>query len=222
MKQPASKNSPFYFFFFMAPVFIVFIGTAGLILSVKMQSYAEKHKPLPVFGTVSPFYLTDQNGRDFSSDSLKDKVWITDFIFTRCAGPCPLMSQAMKKIQAQFKTDSPIQFVSFTVDPAHDTPQVLSEYASLHSADLTNWTFLTGPQEMIYDLSIKQFHLGASEESIPKPLGESDTLVLHSTKFVLLDSSGNIRGYYDSSEPKAMSQVVHDAFRLMNEIPKPS
>ena len=90
-------------------------------------------KPLPVLGSVPAFQLTDQLGRTFSSAALDGHVWVADFVFTNCEGPCPRMSSHMGALQG--KTDSAVKLISFTVDPARDTPPVLAAYAKKFGND---------------------------------------------------------------------------------------
>src|SRR5665213_3309518 len=99
---------------------------------------------LPSFGVVPDFTLTDQTGAKFSSTALDKKIWSADFIFTNCPGPCPRMSSQMHQVQAALAGNDAVRFVSFTVDPARDTPPVLAAYAQHFEADPAKWYFLTG------------------------------------------------------------------------------
>ena len=140
-----------------------------------------------------------------SKGQLLGKPWIANFIFTSCAGQCPLMSAQMAKLQSQFSTETGFQFVSFTVDPKRDTPEILSEYADRYQAEKGRWFFLTGPEAEINRI-LKEFFLSPVEEP-----------AMHSIRFILVDSKGEIRGYYDSSDAGAMKQLEHDAGALTIE-----
>jgi protein SCO1/2 len=159
---------------------------------------------LPVYGQVASFVLTAHTGREFSSDqALKGRVWIANFIFTTCMGPCPRMTQQMRWVQRQ---DAGAQLVSFTVDPETDTPPVLAEYARRFQADTATWTFLTGPRERLHEVGRHTLKLH-----------DVDGSLMHSTRFVLIDRAGRIRGYYDSTSKAEIEKLVADARRLASE-----
>ena len=100
----------------------------------------DRREELATFNTVPAFTLTDQAGEEFRSDAaLKGKVWIADFIFTTCTGPCPRMSSQMKRVQTELKDLPGVELVSFTVDPDNDTPSALAEYAKRFAADTSRW-----------------------------------------------------------------------------------
>jgi protein SCO1/2 len=171
------------------------------------------HRQLNSLGTVPPFQLTNQNGQPFGSAELKGKIWIADFIFTSCPGPCPLISSRMAEMQRPLEK-SDVHLVSFTVDPATDTPEVLRDYAQrLHARD-GRWDFLTGEMAAIYNLTRDGFKLpvvdGASETGMP----------VHSTRAVLVDRRGTIRGYYDITAPDGVTKLLADTSHLLREQPK--
>ena len=161
---------------------------------------------LPSFGVVPDFTLTDQTGAKFSSTALDKKVWIADFIFTNCPGPCPRMSSQMHQVQTALANDDTVRFVSFTVDPARDTPPVLAAYAQHFEATQGKWFFLTGAIPDLNRMSRGVFMLGNVDGSLE-----------HSTRFALVDRSGRIRGYYQTSEPEAIPTLIADARRLLKE-----
>ena len=169
---------------------------------------------LPVLGQIPSMNLTDQNLRKIDLADLENKVWIADFIFTRCAGPCPLMSSHMSLLQGEFQKQPRVQLVSFTVDPEYDTPEVLLNYSERYEANPEKWLFLTGEKKDIFELSQKYFHLGASDipEEAKKDFNQH---VLHSTKFVLVDGAGRIRGYYDSTLRDQLDQLIRDVNTLI-------
>jgi protein SCO1/2 len=165
------------------------------------------HRPseLPSLGAVPPFKLTDQSGRPFNSQTLDGRVWVADFIFTSCGGVCPRMTSQMAKVQDEFRGLSDLKFVSFTVDPAHDTPEQLAKYAREHHAAEGAWYFLTGAQDTLQMLDRDAFKLGNVDSSLQ-----------HSSRFVLLDRHSQIRGYYDTSEPDAIPHLIADIKDLLN------
>lgn len=141
---------------------------------------------------------------------MKGQVSIYDFIFTSCAGSCPLMTQAMQGVVRDFSPDQKIHFVSISVDPRRDTPAVLTDYAKKWGAD-PRWIFLTGDLDTISALAVKGFKLAATQ---PGPGAEE---LLHSSKFVLVDQKGFVRGYYDSTEAASIASLKADARRLVVE-----
>lgn len=179
----------------------------ALALSGLLLAGCSTKPPLTVYGQVSDFSLTDQGGAEFrSAERLKDKVWIADFIYTNCPGPCPRMSSQMHQVQNEFKGNDGVRFVSITVDPARDTPPVLAEYGKHFEADEAKWSFLTGPTEKLHDLSRRVFMLGDVDSSLE-----------HSTRFALVDQNMRIRGYYVSSDKEAIPSLIADARRLLKD-----
>ncbi len=161
---------------------------------------------LPELGSVPAFTLTDQTGETFASpDHLKGQVWVADFMFTTCPGPCPRMSSQMHQVQMALEKEG-IKLVSFTVDPKHDTPEVLAEYGKTYKASPGVWYFLTGTQPDLNHLSLDVFKLGPVDGTFE-----------HSTRFVLVDRQGNIRQYYLTAEPDAIPTLIEDARTLLRE-----
>jgi protein SCO1/2 len=170
-------------------------------------------RPVPEYGHVPAFQLTNQNGQPFGSANLAKKIWIADFIFTSCPGPCPLISSRMSELQKPLeKTD--VHLVSFTVDPEKDTPEVLRNYADKLGAKPAQWDFLTGPKATIYDLSKSGFKLAVEDGS--QELGTP----VHSTRMVLVDRHGQIRGYYDGTAADAVTKLLADTSHLLREQPR--
>lgn len=189
------------------------VVAVGLFLVRQMETRALARRPLASYGVVPPFQLTNQHDRRFGSADLAGKIWIADFIFTSCRGPCPIVSTRMAELQKPLK-DSDVHLISFTVDPATDTPPVLRLYAEKLKAREGRWDFLTGAKATLYDLSNKGFKLGVSEE------GDQPGQPVHSTRFVLVDRAGIIRGYYDALAPDAVTKLLADTSHLLREQPR--
>ena len=176
---------------------------------------------LPVLGDVPDFTLVGIDGKPVKRSDLAGRVWVADFIFTHCAGPCPAMSSRMSQLSQQFRNDRNIQLVTFTVDPERDTPAALAEFAGLMKADPARWWFLTGSKEAVYKLSREGFKLGAGQND--KSLPEFAQMpFFHSTRFVLVDQQARIRGYYEGVEPQALFKLLDDARGLAAATPSPS
>ncbi len=183
-----------------------------LLFPILSPSIALAESGQSFYGKAPHFQLIDQSSNVFSSDSLTGKVWIANFIFTRCQGMCPLMSGQMMNLQDDLKgTD--VRFVSFSVDPDYDTPQVLSDYAKKYRADESRWVFLTGDKSKIWELVSGGFMLGVQDAS-DEDLKQGAEPVMHSSRFVLVDREGNIRGFFDSTEPGKMKELLSEAQSL--------
>lgn len=174
------------------------------VLLVILLAGCAQEKPLPVFGEVPHFELTDQKGRLFTRADLDGHIWIADFIFTNCPGPCPRMSSKMHSVQTA--TPSDVKLVSFTIDPARDTPEVLAAYSRNFAADESRWSFLTGSISALNRLSMDTFHLGTVGGNLD-----------HSTRFVLVDAKGRIRATYISGDADLLARISADIKRLGRE-----
>ena len=158
---------------------------------------------LPSYGVVPDFVLTDQSGRTFqSAEKLAGKVWVANFIFTNCAGPCPRMSSQFRELRDAAR-EPDVRLVSFTIDPKRDSPEVLAAYGRRWAADPDEWFFLSGPQAELHKLSRNVFLLGDVDGSLE-----------HSTRFVLVDRHSRIRGYYDTSDRENIKKLMTDLDRL--------
>jgi protein SCO1 len=154
---------------------------------------------LDTFGQLRPFQLTSQTGQRFDSKSLEGHVWVADFFFTSCPGPCPMMSRKLGEIQKQTADIPDVKLVSFTVDPANDTPPMLASYAKRFNADASRWFFLTGAEAPLNDLGLNQFKLNSVDGS-----------AVHSTRFALVDQRMRIRGYYTTDDDSFMPKLIRD------------
>lgn len=162
-------------------------------------------------GTLPDFRLVERSGRAVSRDDLRGRPWVADFIFTQCGGACPAMTARMARLRREVPAE--VRLVSFTVDPAHDTPDVLTRYASAFDAG-PSWLFVTGAQKDLYLLATGGFKLAAMEVPPAERSLGGDGPFLHSSKFTLVDAAGAIRGYYDSTDEEAMRSLVADATLL--------
>ncbi len=177
---------------------------AALLLAFLAACRSEP--PLAVLGEVPSFRFTAQDGRQFDRAALDGNLWVADFIFTRCHGPCPLMSAKMSRLQKAVADYPDVRLVSFTIDPDHDTPKVLAEYASRYRADPARWVFLTGDKWALDSLGRDHFKVHSIDGSM-----------VHSTRFVLLDRRSRIRGYYSSEDEGVIERLAADIRRLRRE-----
>ena len=165
-------------------------------------------EPPAKYSRVPDFDLIERSKRKVTQQEFAGKVWVVDFIFTHCGGVCPAMTSNMKKLQDKLFED--IRLVSFTVDPANDTPEVLTEYANRYGADKDRWLFLTGEPEAIQKLSIGGFKL-----ALDPTAGTEIEPITHSSRFVLVDREGFIRGYYGTQELTDLDRLIEDANNLV-------
>jgi protein SCO1/2 len=194
-------------------ILIPFATLALLLWLRHLEVNALRQRTVSSYGTVPPFQLVNQNGQPFASAQLNGKIWIADFIFTSCRGPCPLISTRMSELQMPLEKTE-VHLVSFTVDPDTDTPEVLRAYAEKLNAEPKRWDFLTGSKSAIYKLSHDGFKLAVSDGS------DAEGVPMHSTRMVLVDRHGQIRGYYEGTEPDAMTKLLADTNHLLREQPK--
>jgi protein SCO1 len=187
--------------------------TAGILFWLRqLQVNVLANRSLPSYGVVPAFELVNQDAQPFGSGQLSGKIWIADFIFTSCPGPCPIISTRMSELQKPL-AKSDVHLISFSVDPEKDTPEVLRVYADKLRKEPLRWDFLTGPLSTIAALSRDAFKLGLSE-------GEAESGPVHSTRFVLVDRHGTIRGYYDALAPDGVTKLLADTNHLLREQPK--
>ncbi len=149
--------------------------------------------------------MTDSSGRTFQGEMLNGKVWIADVIYTSCPTECPRMTALMHKLAEQVNGMSDVGLVSFSVDPQHDTPAVLDEFARRFGGGTQQWVFLTGSPATVHLIAYQTFHVG---DVIGK--------IEHSTKFILIDKRAQIRGYYSSLDPADRSRLLGDVEALRN------
>jgi len=177
------------------------------IAAIIVLSGCSLYSGLPTYGTVPEFTLTAENGKPFGSADLDGRVWVADFIFTTCNGPCPRMAAQMKRLQAMLEGSPDVRFVSFTIDPKNDTPEILTAYAKRWKADPIRWRFLTGPANGIRAISLDTFHLSDVGGALE-----------HSARFALVDKKMRIRGYYEASDANGLPDLSADIEKLRKEI----
>lgn len=187
-----------------------YIGISFVILVFGIWAVSEFSARLkgPDFYTgnsVPDFSFTNQHGQTVTNETYEGKVYLVEFFFTTCPSICPIMNQNMKKIQDAFYGNPEFGIASITIDPKHDTPEVLKKYAENYGAKHPHWHFLTGDKEAIYKLSNEGFKLySAEEENAPGGFE-------HSGLFALIDQDGNVRSRYDEfGNPKIYYNGLED------------
>jgi protein SCO1/2 len=186
-----------------------------------VETKSSKDGKLLTIGPAPKFELTNQDNVKISNESYKGKVYVLEFFFTTCPSICPKMNMSMLEIEKTFFGNPNFGIVSITIDPKHDTPQVLKDHAKLLGVKSSNWNFLTGDRNVIMDLSNKGFNLYAGEND--KVSGGFE----HSGLFALIDKNGNIRCrkdefgnpniYYDGLDKKGVRDIQQDIKILLEE-----
>jgi protein SCO1 len=207
----------------LAPVFVPLLAVVALIAAAGFARLRAA-PGLEDFGAAPAFSgLVDQHGQPASSDQLRGKVVVANFIFTNCTDICPLLSAQMRQVQERLRREnllgSPVQLLSFSVDPARDTSEVLLRYAERNGADAPAWRFLTGIEEQLIPLIVDGFRLGV--DVLPPQKADHDGEaehtsyeVMHSGRFVLIDRAWRIRAYYDGRDIEP-ERVLHDVRELL-------
>lgn len=161
---------------------------------------------------VPDFRLTERTGKALSRADLAGKIWVADFFYTTCPGPCPMLTSRLSSVQEKLGDKPGVALVSISLDPEKDTPDVLKEYAGKFKAG-SNWYFLTGEKAKIYDLALNGFKIAAVEErEKPEP-------IIHSTKLLLVDQQGWVRGLYEGVGEDQSAKLLLDIAQLEKEKP---
>ena len=186
------------------------------------------------YGVVPEFGLTEQSGRRITREDLRGLVWVADFIYTECRETCPIQSLEFAQLQREFAGTADVRLVSITVDPTHDTPEVLRRYAQRYGAS-ERWWFLTGNKRDIYCLAQEGFRLSVADPAAPSAPAcgrawrlspaqawashGSGGLVMHSARVVLVDRTARIRAYHPAVEPESMTRLRTNLRALLAELP---
>jgi protein SCO1/2 len=219
------------------------LGTVVALMAVGVVFVARRDAPsagstdlerLGRYGTVPAFALTERSGRRVTLSELHGFVWVADFIFTECTETCPTQSLQFAAVQREFARAADLRLVSITVDPAHDTPEILRAYAERYGAT-DRWWFLTGSPRAIVCLAREGFRLGAvgPRSADPPDCGSLSWLppaaawashgaagsVAHSARAALVDRSGQIRAYHLTTDPDSMARLRANLRRLLAEPP---
>jgi cytochrome oxidase Cu insertion factor (SCO1/SenC/PrrC family) len=167
-------------------------------------------------GPVPDFSLIERSGRTVTRADLLGKVWVAGFVFTRCNGSCPQVCATLARLEKETAGEPDVRLVAFSVDPRHDTPEVLRRHAERYQADPERWLFLTGDRDIVYGLIRTGFLLGVEENqgAARRPGNE----VTHSSRLALVDRRGHVRGYFDGRQVDDDGALVDDVPRLVGRI----
>lgn len=213
----------------VVPPIIYSYVTKGFNNFIKLDIVGERDLDTGEYHTISEFSFINQLGEQVNNDSMKGNIYIADFFFTNCPSICPVMTKNMAYVQNKLKVYPNIKFLSHTVDPANDSPLRFKEYINEMrlkniNIDESNWDFVTGKKEEIYDVA-KSYFVNVSADSLA-PGG-----FLHSEYFVLVDKEGRIRsgidkngnvvGVYDGTNEVQLRDLINDVKVLMAEYKRP-
>ena len=188
---------------------VLSVMTALTLLFASAVTWRMLHPPdqhLAYHKALPPFALTSQDGKNVTLDDFLGKVWLADFVYTTCPGPCPIITAHLASLQRDLPAGT--QLVSISTDPNNDSPAVLKAYAAKFHAG-SEWTFLTGPQDKVFDLIQHGFLL-----PIEAPKGAQ---IIHSTRIMLVDKSGAVRASYNGDNTVADAQIIADIKPLLQE-----
>jgi protein SCO1/2 len=200
--MPNSKFTPTSLFRVLTFLSIVLF----IIVTVFLFGHERKSTLLPPVNKITDFELTDSQNKTFNTAQLKGKIWTAKLFFTSCSAVCPVLSKNMASVYRSYQLDDRVHFVSITVNPDTDTPEILAAYAKRYNADPKRWHFLTGPIEKVQKLSIESLRIGNKDEP-----------VFHNTHFVLVDTQGWIRGYYDGMSAEGTKNLFKGIAALLKE-----
>lgn len=213
---------------------VVLIGGAMLVTRrVVPPAISIDLEQLGRYGEVPSFALTERSCRRVTRDGLRGSIWVVDFIYTACTETCPTQSLQLAQLQREFTGVPDLRIVSITVDPAHDTPEVLRAYAERYGAS-DRWWFLTGEKRAIYCLARDGFHLGVVDPSSAGPPDcrpvswlapaaawashGSQGLVMHSARVALVDRRGQIRAYHLATDLESMTRLRANLRQLLGTL----
>ena len=183
-----------------------------IVLPLALAACGEPDIETNMSETVKPFEYTNQDNQKFGLDDLKGDWWLADFIFTNCTTVCLPMTSNMKQLQTKTKQEViDIQFISFSIDPERDKPDVMKKYAESYNADTKNWNFLTGYEfQTIKELSILSFKSIAEKP----PEGMDTDQFTHGTRFYLVNPEGKVVKSYSGAESGSVKEIMDDLKKL--------
>jgi protein SCO1/2 len=175
------------------------MGILGLAIFLGiLQKTRREILPLPVIGQVADFTLTNQDGKISTLADFTNHVWIADIVFTRCAGPCPRMTQQLRQVQDKLPADSAAKLVTLTTDPEFDTPEQFKKFGTHYGADFSRWTFLTGDMLQVGRLAANSLKLSAQPVKLEEQKDAAD-LFIHTTIFVVVDKHAQLRSSFETA-----------------------
>ncbi len=218
MPTPPNLPRPRWLEAFRRHIWVISFVGAAITLTALRCSGRLRHvpDPPPVMYTLPQYSLVDHQQRPFEPDTLRGRVWVAGFVFTTCPSSCPAVTQAMADLRDRFDRYSvDVDMVSFTVDPAHDTPAVLAEYFAQQGIDNDKWRFVTGQPRDALRLIRHGFKLGVGDREADQEGVAYD--IAHSTKLALVDGEGNVRGFYNINDEHGTDEIFERTQHVLDE-----
>lgn len=200
---------------------VAWVVVGVIVVALAVATMLRKPPELPVLGQVPSFSLLDQEGATFPSERLAGRVWVANFLYTSCPGPCPVMVEKLAQLRRRIDPGD-LAIVSFSVDPDTDTVDILGDYARDHAiAASQSWWLATGSRQQVLDVIEKGFLVTVSREDGGEgPPEAASGPIIHTTRLMLVDGDGRIRGAYSSEDAEDLARLEEDAKRLAS-LPSP-
>lgn len=220
MRPPEDLRRPAWLEWLRGHIWVMAFVVGVLTLTALRCSGRMRHVPDPpevMFTLPSDYALVDHRGRPFDPATLRGKVWVAGFVFTTCPSSCPAVTRAMDELRARFdRYGVDVEMVSFTVDPEHDTPEVLAEHFAAMGVESDHWRFVTGEPRAVLRLVRHGFKLGVGDREADEQNVAYD--IAHSTKLALVDGEGGVRGFYGISDEHGTDEIFERAQHVLAEM----
>ena len=200
-----SKKRVFYIVFF-----VVLILGFYAALSAIIPGFNEKK--VPPISYVRPFSFTDQYGKAFTNQNVAGKVYVVEYFFTTCKGICPRMNNNMKKVFDRFKGEKDFLILSHTCDPEIDSVPVLKRYSDSIGATSTNWIFLTGRKDSLYNMARVSYAIDDPQDKLA-----DNTAFLHTQYWAVVNKKGEVVKIYDGLEQNAVTELMEEVEKLLKD-----
>lgn len=164
-----------------------------------------------VYHTIPDFSFVNQDNQTITNKNYEGKIYVADFFFTTCPTICPIMKKQMLRVYEKFKENPKVGILSHSIDPRHDSVQVLKEYAARLGVKSKMWNFVTGEKTKIYEIGEKSYYITAGEDST------AAGGIIHSGAFILVDTKRRVRGVYDGTKETDVTKLLKDMDVLLNE-----
>ena len=191
---------------------MVLVAGFFLVLSYSIPGFA--HPKMPPISTVQPFSFYNQDGRTFTDNDVKGKVYAATFFFTTCTSVCPRLNNNLKPVYTEFKNEPDFLILSYTCDPSRDSVSRLKWYAdSILKVDVSKWVFLTGIKDSLYAMARHSYMIDDPKNEVQK--GETD--FLHTQLVALVNKKGEVVKIFDGLKPSEIKQMQTEIKKLLKE-----
>lgn len=211
-----SKGNYYWLLMFIPLIFIAwFFLNKNEQKPLRTLAYFGKKRSMKegdtTYHTVKPFLFIDQYNENVTEETVRGKIYVTDFFFTTCQSICPIMSNQLERVYQKFHNNPDVLILSHTVAPEEDSVNVLMDYAKLHGVTDKQWLFLTGDKKDLYAMARQSYLLNAEEGN-----GDEDDFI-HTQNFALVDKEKHLRGFYDGTDSIEVARLITDIGILLEE-----